>query len=1128
MQLDRNRPELRPLKGGAPLESWIEDFANNDPARAERYRYALSLFLGYPEPSASEPGWASHAYVKRSPRTLRAYRFAVIEFFEFLAKQRGRIVPPHEVTRRDAFDYAEWLSHKGSGRWDFSLRGERLNDGEHPDELAVYEAVRQLGSATVMQIARRLPPSVLRRHPPLPKQLAVRNVDEQWLTGTLKELVRRDMMTRSPTLAEIRREHPRAGFDDVVDPEIFTYAPATVEPVSRSTIALRLSALSAFWRVLQKGENTGPKALLDYNVFEDALESVNKGLAAAKRQSSLSKRPSAELVGRVVAVADGPRLVDQRNVALLWLLLLMGTRIEETLQLRRGEPGTEAERLKYPGWLDRSTDPVTVVLQRKGGVPQVLALPPFVLGALNVFWDHLSRLVPDDVDPSDRRYRYKLLLREPDAPLFPPVGLWGANSPGEEGEWGLWAYRKPLTRQAVQMTLRRLSERAGLSDAERRRIHPHGFRHLAAEAMAAEGDLRRAQAILGHRSILTTEKYLPDEHDPIYHSAQSEVLDYLAKHGFWPDGPPAIKTPDRRPEPPTRVIRTYGREESPDRPQEGGRLPSAPPAPRALPEPLERATEGLVAVGQALSPPCPRAPYEALADGKKPADLVWSAVPQSRWISENYPDIPVGYGIGSETLLVWWQKDAPEPWPVLAPAQAHPELTAESGFLSGLERLYDRWITERPTATLALAQWLYFLGMLTVGLENSLRGDYSWASYDAYASIGHDFRAHSDDWLVRWFEKNADTFTVAQRRFAKAPKPTAGETADEYWERVRQNIGVAGFLPSVPRLPEWYFETDPVRAIYERSGDEWKAFVRWLERLTGKKPSDVRTEHREEQAAYLEQSEESRERQAREFINAFYSIVDELGAQERSRTEAERQSLEQQREIIRSHLKKEFGIKMPKRAAESSTRRAERTTRLVRQAFQKAEAPIAELNALGESRMFSPEAFRIDPSRHTIRHTAQYRERFAQEHHGKDSECVMRRIARAMWEKVKTWEYSGTRRKPTEAEQRRELFVVLLAQLAYVVPCPADVEKELVRSGLRYTRPGDVAGYMNERIAKMAEGAEPEGPIDELASDIAAVYFEQTERPEAFTEREARALVANARRATPHPLRLVAATFWPV
>lgn len=1161
MELQANTPALAPLRGKDPLSSWVSMFARRDPARAERYREALALFLGYSGPKGSE--WGDWAYVRRSPSTLRAYAFAVAEFFEFLARYKGKVVAPHEVTRRDAFEYAEWLSNRGEGRWDFSLEAEKLKDGDRDEDLAIYQALQKLGAANIANIARTLPRKVIAAHPPAEVQIATKVIDELWLENRLVRLMREDVIKRSPTLDEIRREYPRAGFDDRVDPLVYEYTCVPVRPVSRSTIALRLSALSAFWQVMQKGENADDKkrALLDYNVFDDALKAVTKNLTAAKRTASMSKRPSAELVGRIFAAAEGPRLVDKRNVALLWFLLLMGTRISEALNVRRAEPPTEKDRLKYPGWLDRSSDPVTVVLRRKGGQDGILALPSYVLASLTAFWTHMAELA-EGAEPGEPRYRYRLLLRESDAPLFPPVGLWGYNQLGEEGPGGLWNYRKALTRQGVQKMLARLSAKANLTDAERRRIHPHGFRHLFAEAGVSEADIRTVQLAMGHTQITTTEQYLPTKMRDVQRSLQNEVLDYLAKHGF--QAPPAApRPPAAAPEPPVRTITTYGRE-APEKlpeklpraargaPEAPGDMPTAPEAPLALlpPAPVEPTTP-LVAVGHEVSPEGPIWVYEAMAAGDKPPDLTWSATPQSKWIAAHYPAAPIGFGIGKESLLVWWQKDAPQPWPVLAPAQAYPELCPELGFLRQLERIYDEWSTTKPTATLALAQWLYFLGSLTVFLEQRIAGKHSWVTFSATATVGEDLRAHLDSWLVAWFERNAHTFTTVARKFTTAiherpgtPErpgreqlyPEEREREPAFWERVLSDPAIqsAMLMPGVPQLPDYYFEPDPVHAIYLRDAKEYKAFVAWIGKLTGSTSSDTRTESRDEQITFFESAEKSDRARAEAFVREFYSIVDEIKQPTRDFSKSEQKNLERQRETYREFIKREFGISLPRKATdEDRGKRDARIRRLLDQAFP-GDEPEAIKNVLGDSRMFSPDAFRIDKAGHTITHTETFRERFAQRFANRDSECVMRRIARALWERARVWEKAP--RTPTAAEQRRELFITLLAQLAFVVPCPPDVEERLVAKGVTYATPQDVAQLINDRIRGMAEDPEAEFDEDDIvdatAAEVIDIFEESQDRP----ARAARprivenpgALVQNALKATPHPLRLVVAAYWPV
>lgn len=1134
MQLERNTRALRPLRGKDALKQWVSLFSRRDPDRAKRYEYAVALFLG--EEKGPRPDWAEGYYAAKSPETVRAYRYAVAEFFEFLAALRGRVVPPHEVTRKDAFDYAEWLGNRGKvlSRWNFGVDVEKLKDGDREGELAVYETVLRLGSAArFSQIARGLPLKIRKEHP----TAGGFPVAEGWLRATLTSLIQQNVLERSPKMVELRRVEPRAGLDpsNPIDPDLFLYMPVPLEPVSRATIELRLTACSSFWKVMTRGENAGEKALLDYDVFEDALSRVRKGLSHSKRVSSQERRPTPELLRRLIQVADGPRLVDKRNVALLWFLLLTGGRITETLELRKGAPRSEHERKTFPGWLELGASPV-VVFRGKGNKRRRVQLPRVALQALVAFWTALAGRFPKGVSREDPRYRYRLLLEEPDAPLIPPIGLWGRNHVVEDDDWH---YRRSLGRSAVSMLLCRLTRQAGFTEDERRRIHPHGFRHAAAEGLASGGiPLEQIKEQLGHESVTTTEQYLPSLHDQVHPSGEEEILEWLSKGTKRIEEPPIA--------PPKPVVTTFAEEppvpiqeaefeevEEEDELEEGEAIAARPthllpaaPAPPERPYLPRGVAEPLVAVGvddPGSSAPSPVFPYEELARGLRPHDLVWSSKPQARFIVEHYPKLPQRFGIGSESLLLWWNKDAPEPWPVLSPAQAYPEIAAESGLLQKLERLYDRWQKSRPSSTLALAQWLFFLGNLTVGLEERIAGEYSWVSFGAVGRVGEDLRAHDEDWLAEWFEKNAHTFTVAERRFRSTPMPTRGESREEFWARVRENIGAAGLIPSVPELPVWFWEKDPVRAIYDRDKAEWKAFTEWLEGLTG--GSEVRDIERQEQIGLYEQAEDDAEARAEGLLREFYSLVDEAFTGD----ETAKASVD----ALRAYFLKEYRVSLPEK---SDGNREEKIQEILRRIFPDRPARPTK-NVFGDSRLFDPDAFRIADG--TIRHTAAFRERFKAEHGDKDSECVMRRIARALWERVRPFQYEKAAAKMTAPEERRSLFITQLAHLAYVAPCPEDVEARLVAEGLRAPSPERIARYMAERIERAARGEEG----DEVASDIVEAYYAEIELEELPTaarsrrERDPEKLARsrksrirmrkNAARVLPHPLRLVAASFWP-
>ncbi len=1166
--LTPNTPELAPLRGKDPVSGWIRQFARRDPERSQRYLQALSIFLGYP--GEGQPDWTRDHYAAvRSPTTRRAYQFALAEFFEWLARSHERIVAPHEVSREDAFRYAEWLGSRGKPPFDYSLEAEKLKDGDRADDLSIYEIVQKRSRARLSEVARELPRALRREHPAEGEQQATELVSEAWLHERLTRLVAERVLVRSPTMTTLREEDPRAGRDrdEPINPDVYLYTCPAVLPCARSTIALRLSALSSFWRILQRGENTGPKALLDYNVFEDALERVTKGLSAEKKVSSLERRPTADLIERVLAEAEGTHLTHKRNVALLWFLLLTGARITETLRLRRAEPPAR-DRQRYPGWLDMSTSPPVVVLIRKGGKPQRLPLPAPVLVALGVFWSELAKRVPEGVRQADPGYRYKLLLREPDAPLFPPLTLWGKNVPGPEGPDGPWQYRKAMRRQAVQMMLCRLSKKAGLSERERLRLHPHGFRHTAATAMLKGGkNPRDVQAILGHSSIVTTEIYLEDVTELVRLCGVADILDWLARHGV---RPPKADRPPERPAPP-EIIEAKAVEvpETPPRALPAHDLPAGvapPPAPttglQSLGVPPERA---LLAIGPEERV-ATTLPYEEMAEGRKPTDLVWSSRPQARFVEEHYPRLPPGFGIGKESLLVWVQKDAPLPWPVLAPVQAYPERGHEGTLLERLEGLYDEWLAEAPSRAIALALWLQYLGMVTIGLEQKIAGGYLWVPFDTPARIDRELRAHEEDWLYRWFRENAHTFRAAQRKFRGIPRPEPAESRADYLDRIRLDMQIAGSIPAPGEVPEWMFEKDPVRAIYDRSPEEWRAFCRWLGRLTGVDPSELRNEIREEQLSFFEERESAGKKRSRAMIEEFYSLVDET--RDPRLGDSERRRVSDQMRRLRDHVKREFQIDLPSEAPHDEHKRRSRIDELVEKRYPAAR-PAAAQNVL-QSQLFEARAFRINSEGKTIEHTAAFREEF-QRDHLQDSECVMRRVARALWERVKEFEWKGAARsgrsRMTETEERRWLFVAMLAQMAYILPCPPEMEAAMRDAGYPSASPSRVAEVIRRRATDLLAGKAPADDLDDATEALLAIvspsdpemleklhqreegraerrrgglHDERVEKAEREQVRRRKKTLRNAfiaNRQTPdvsreavlpHPLRLVAATFWPV
>lgn len=1181
-----NHPALAPLRGKDAIDAWVTLFARRDPERARRYQDAIAVFLGTADPKA---GWAGRV-PGRSPNTQRAYAYALSEFFEFLQVWRGSIVPPHEVTRKDAADYVEWLSTRGrhpvlQSQWNFSIRAEKLKDGDAEELEAVYTTVRNLGSAKLGQIVRALPPKLREKHryvrvlnadgsPGYENPWQARyDVDLTWMVRTLRQLLVLRVLRRSPTLKELRKKDPGAGIYEPIDPEIYTYQAPEIRPVAQATIAQRVAALSSFWKILQRGENTTGEALLKYNVFDEVKSQVNRGLRRQARERKKEKLIPPAIMRRLLKAAHGQgSLIDLRNASLLWFLLLTGARLEEALELRRGTPRTEAERLQWPGWINLDSTPPTVMLLRKGGLRQQIIMPATAIRVIRSFWEKLEETA--QTVQFDRPYRK--LAEEPDAPLFPPLYYWGSN-----GDLLSTAdYRKSMSASNVWQLLKELADRAELTPDERRRVHPHAFRHAAAGGMATQGkNLREIQHLLNHATITTTEGYLPAEDDLERLTGEAEIISWLSEGTALPE---AIRTDvprQQRPEPIETVSEPVEETTALAKPEpraieatfeDTNELPIGPPLPPfpntllALAAP-DAIAGGIMEIGPEYegetSNPWPTESYRLLAAQLKPKDIAWSGVPQSRFVADWYESLPRRFGIGKESLLLWHNPQAPLPLPVLSPGQAYPEIEVEGNLLAALELLYDDWQQTKPTATLALAKWLQYLGSQTVGLEAALRGDYEWSPFDGPAVVGTSVREHDVAWLVEWFKTNAHTFTVAQRTF-ESPQfalGEAGETAEEFWQRMRTEISIVPASPVIPELPEYFAERDPVHAIYERDPGEWAAFARWLRRLLGS--SDLRVQNRDEQEGTEDIRKRAERKQAEALLVYYFELVDEVKQFPNDPGPAESMPL------VAEQLLNFFQIRVPK-SADDRNRSARIQGLLDKRWPEYAAPPVPTGSVLGDSRLFQPDLLEIDEAQHTIVHRPDVRSQFAREHDGRDSECVMRRVARALWEHVREWEYApaqtgaAKRRRASRSELRKQLFVIQLAVMSYIVPCEPELERML---DIHAERPTEVTRRLNDEIrrAALGEPAEEGGEASDVAFDVAFAFYKdlpevdpmaalelalQEKREAAFyaraqtaedLEREAAAererkrkarerYRVNARALLPHPLRLVAATYWPV
>jgi hypothetical protein len=766
------------------------------------------------------------------------------------------------------------------------------------------------------------------------------------------------------------------------------------------------------------------------------------------------------------------------------------------------------------------------------------------------------------IEPDSPRWRYRDLSIMPDAPLFPSVYFWGANSTYNYREfkqntpasYGGTDYRKPITRHGVTKLLQRLSARAGLSPEEARTVHPHAFRHFAATAMADGGkNIREIQAMLGHASITTTEGYLAEVAAAPALSGQAEILAALGA------GAP-VSAPQAAPPPPAapraRVIDTTAQavpEEPPpprdirktvaaaETPPEAERLP--PNAVAQAPVVEEPAVSVHVTKGEpivelrgeeealpvdlvreGISAGSPDEVYEALEpDSSLPREQIAFTILQNRvsprkgvlekgvtletkdkkgekielvqknmWLLDNYDPWPSHYGIGMNSVLVWYAKGSASldgtvrlsvydpktkktrsievpPLPVLAPEQVYPETGGR--LLTFAEQLYNRWLTgtegepPSPTKTYGLVRWYAFFAMATARLERFLDDQKAahpiaatrptWVPFDAPAEIGKNVRAHKDEWIEAWFEKNAHTYTTTYKAFEKVPRGR-GEESDKFWEAFALAT-FEGAMPMTGDIPSWFASDDPIRDLWDESPEKWESFVRWLENVTGKKLTREREKERSEQERFADSERAAKREQAEALLDEYWATVDRIGLLEtnlktganedeasvygeKSDRIEELGSAKQQLDTWLAPALLKLGVDAEKYR---DVPRKERRQKLLADAFPE-EPELTDPNMLAGSALFDPRIFSIDVERHTIVHDESFRAEF-NARYGRSSEDVVRRAARAMWEHVDGAELPEEKR--ARADRYSVLYSIFLSYMAWVVPGPREMEARMAERG---------------------------------------------------------------------------------
>ena len=460
-----------------------------------------------------------------------------------------------------------------------------------------------------------------------------------------------------------------------------------------------------------------------------------------------------------------------------------------------------------------------------------------------------------------------------------------------------------------------------------------------------------------------------------------------------------------------------------------------------------------------------------------------------------YDPWPEHYGIGTGSLLPWFARGqatkegrvkAQDPvtgknreipvLPVLAPEQVYPEARgAATPLLDFVEHLYQEWITggegegPSPTRTYGLVRWWGFFAYTTASLEQFLRDKRkesrrahvpTWMPWDAVVPLG-DLRSHNQRWLEDWLRQNAHTYTTTVAAFSKVKRGRGEHASDEDFWKHFERASVEN-IAYVDELPDWFADDDPIHSIYQADPAEWERFARWIASVTGQRLGRARRAARGEAKAYATLDIESRRDAARDLLEQLFDNRQHLGAARRALTGApphgeigadysgmEKGTLSRAIDALvkyQEHISAglvELGID-PEQLGGEKAQIKRRIEEIVMRAMP--DAGETDPNIFVKSDLFDPEFFNIDYKLHTIVHSEEYQDLFRQRFDGRDSELVMRRAARAMWE------YAKRHGKDTATPDKKggfygSLYGVMLAYVAWIVPSGEQMEREMLSSG---------------------------------------------------------------------------------
>lgn len=981
--------------------------------------------------------------------TLRTYLKALELFSYYCTARYGVELEPRNVTLDIANEFALWMAGKAPGPDVRAMYARALG----PEYLTVYEAVSRAcaryGQVGITEVLEELPLSERASLITIP--LDSRDpIDVRPLHRRLGRLIRAfHTIIRSPTSKEIRAQEGEIWTKKEQDPYTYRYAIVPRVAMATGSVVTHLSALSAVWSEMARpaSPDEPPMAFNPWkSLYADwrwTLEREHEN-ARARGENRCMTTPLAMAMQNACI---GTKLENRRDMLAITLLLYLGLRAEELAGLLRSDLRDQAGNL-------------TVNVLGKGNKVRNLPLGAIERDALTLLTGKLEEeALETNLDDEGRRVptyraRYCRALLSPDAPLVPSLVKWGCFlNDGKRGTDPEKDARECLDTSGVRALVEKIAERArvkviatdeirGFTEAERTRVHPHAFRHYAATAARESGlDLTEIKLMLGHESVSTTENYIAV---PAQLSMAFSAAVYQQLHRRGPltqeDLLKARRTSLSPLEDPT-IIEWHPDVKTPTALRITPLSPPARQATYAAPVWAYDHNEELSAylplgvTARKFSVDVKRREAEVtvgLEHARSINDAQGYAMAVQQLAEVRARHLWVTFRVGRLSRLPWWAGRANR-WkdkqlaPIASFAQVAAENSADGALIHDVRQLYDEFYEQRgPTAAAALVAWLGEL--LDVAGRQFARAmtdrKDTWIPFEGEAPAGAPVvREHMPEAIVQWL-----------REYGGAVYATGYKSAKN-----RGNIAIA----AMDSLPDWFWVPDPLADPKLGLPRSERADLRnWITGLQATRPSALRYDEWLEQMSvrvmgWARRAKVYKDRTGQDFTwlkdytdrDAFdlaaeaLSIASDLG--DKYPGEIAKADVPA---IVRSigDVPNEAQIKNALQALLDSVKADPTRARI---------EPTIRLRA-GAAHMFDPSLLTFNDN-DTIVHSPDVK-KWWYERHGSDSECVVRRALRTLWERRK-----GSARSQAHGLIARHFDL----ELSSLIPCAAEIENRIRQMG---------------------------------------------------------------------------------